>query len=102
MGGSDQFRWRQFCRSPRILLFEGQYYIWQHQRRGSFALDLPPTAFVNYIQNHDQIANSIDGARLHQVSAFGQYKAITALLLLGPGTPMLFQGQEYGASTPFL
>src|SRR5262249_39125442 len=66
------------------------------------ALDLPPRAFVNYIQNHDQIANSIDGARLHQVSAVGQYKAITALLLLGPGTPMLFQGQEYGASTPFL
>jgi len=83
-------------------LFQGQYYTWHHKCRGSFALDLPPTAFVNYVQNHDQIANSIDGARLHQMSAFGQYKAITALLLLGPGTPMLFQGQEYGASTPFL
>src|SRR5215467_6267124 len=83
-------------------LYQGQYYTWHHKCRGSSALDLPPTAFVNYIHNHDQIANSIDGARLHQVSAFGQYKAITALLLLGPGTPMLFQGQEYGASTPFL
>jgi len=83
-------------------LFQGQYYTWHHQRRGSFALDLPSTAFVTYMQNHDQIANSIDGARLHQFSGFGQYKAITALLLLGPNTPMLFQGQEYGASTPFL
>src|SRR5581483_6374906 len=42
------------------------------------------------------------GARGHQVTSFGQYKALTALLLLAPQTPMLFQGQEYGASTPFL
>jgi len=108
--GRAEAYYSDYCGSPQELisaskwgfLFQGQYYTWHHQRRGSSALDLPATAFVNYIQNHDQIANSIDGARLHQLSAFGQYKAITALLLLGPGTPMLFQGQEYGASTPFL
>jgi maltooligosyltrehalose trehalohydrolase len=108
--GRTEAYYSDYCGSPQELmsaikwgfLFQGQYYTWQHKCRGSSALDLPPTTFVNYIQNHDQIANSIDGARLHQVSAFGQYKAITALLLLGPGTPMLFQGQEYGASTPFL
>jgi maltooligosyltrehalose trehalohydrolase len=108
--GRAEAYYSDYCGSPQELisaikwgfLFQGQYYIWHHRRRGSFALDLQPKAFVNYLQNHDQIANSIDGARLHQVSAFGQYKAITALFLLGPGTPMLFQGQEYGASTPFL
>ena len=83
-------------------LYQGQYYTWQHKRRGTFALDLRPSAFVNYIENHDQLANSISGARLLQSSSLGQYKALTTLLLLGPNTPMLFQGQEYGASTPFL
>src|SRR5207244_3793539 len=51
---------------------------------------------------HDQIANSAYGSRLHELTTAGRYKAITALLLLIPGTPLLFQGQEYGASTPFL
>ena len=57
---------------------------------------------MNYIQNHDQVANSAYGSRLHEVTGPGRYRAITALLLLMPGTPLLFQGQEYGASTPFL
>src|SRR4029079_12426646 len=45
---------------------------------------------------------SARGERLHQITTQGRYRALTALLLLGPATPMLFQGQEYGASTPFL
>jgi maltooligosyltrehalose trehalohydrolase len=83
-------------------LYQGQYFTWQRQRRGTFALDVPPFAFVTYLQNHDQIANSARGARPVQLSSAGRYRALTALLLLGPNTPMLFQGQEYGASTPFL
>jgi maltooligosyltrehalose trehalohydrolase len=83
-------------------LYQGQFYTWQSQCRGSFALDLKPASFINYIQNHDQIANSAYGARLHEVTTPGRYKALTALMLLGPGTPMLFQGQEFGASSPFL
>ena len=59
-------------------------------------------AFVTFIQNHDQVANSGRGRRLHQLTSPGRYRAMTALLLLGPGTPMLFQGQEFAASTPFL
>jgi maltooligosyltrehalose trehalohydrolase len=55
-----------------------------------------------FIQNHDQVANSARGQRLHQLTAPGMYKAVTALTLLAPGTPMLFQGQEFGASGPFL
>jgi maltooligosyltrehalose trehalohydrolase len=82
-------------------LFQGQRYSWQKRRRGSPALDLPPSAFVHFIQNHDQIANSGRGLRAHQLSSPGQYRAMTALLLLMPQTPMLFQGQEWAASSTF-
>ena len=82
-------------------LYQGQWYQWQKKRRGTPALDLPASAFVTFIQNHDQIANSLRGQRIHQLCSSGRFRAITALLLLGPSTPMLFQGQEFGASTPF-
>ena len=82
-------------------LYQGQWYSWQKKCRGTPALDLQPSSFVNYIQNHDQIANSLRGQRLHQLTSPGRFRAMTALLLLGPGTPMLFQGEEFGASTPF-
>ncbi|HET8656301.1 MAG TPA: malto-oligosyltrehalose trehalohydrolase [Longimicrobiaceae bacterium] len=83
-------------------LFQGQYYSWQKGRRGTASLDLPATAFVAYLQNHDQVANSARGARLHQLTAPGLDRALTALLLLGPATPMLFQGEEFAADAPFL
>lgn len=83
-------------------LFQGQWYAWQKKRRGSSTKGLHPANFVNYIQNHDQIANSLRGIRLHELTSPGLLRAMTALLLLGPGTPMLFQGQEFAASTPFL
>jgi maltooligosyltrehalose trehalohydrolase len=83
-------------------LYQGQWYTWQKQRRGTAALDLAPAQFITYIQNHDQIANSAKGERCHQLTSPGRYRAMTALLLLAPHTPMLFQGQEFAASSPFL
>jgi maltooligosyltrehalose trehalohydrolase len=83
-------------------LYQGQRYAWQKKRRGSPTYGVRPQAFVSYLENHDQIANSASGARLHQLAAPGHWRAMTALLLLGPGTPMLFQGQEFAASSPFL
>ena len=83
-------------------LYQGQRYRWQKKRRGSPTLGLPRFSMVSFIQNHDQVANSARGSRAHQLSAPGVYRALTALTLLGPGTPMLFQGQEFGASNPFL
>ena len=65
-------------------------------------MGVAPATFVNFIENHDQVANSADGARLRLRTSPGRYRAMTALMLLMPGTPMLFQGQEFGASTPFL
>jgi maltooligosyltrehalose trehalohydrolase len=83
-------------------LSQGQRCAWQKKRRGHPAFDLVPATFVTYVQNHDQVANSAYGARLHAITSPGRYRALTALLLLGPGTPMLFQGQEFAASAPFL
>lgn len=57
---------------------------------------------VTFIQNHDQIANSAWGERISALTSPGRLKALTALMLLGPGTPMLFQGQEFASSKPFL
>ena len=73
----------------------------QKKRRGTPCLDLKPQAFVTFIQNPDQIANSAGGLRCHMLTSPGRYRAMTALMLLGPGTPMLFQGQEFAASSPF-
>jgi maltooligosyltrehalose trehalohydrolase len=83
-------------------LFQGQRYEWQKQPRGTPGLDLGAERFVTYIQNHDQVANSALGLRLHDLVDVGRLKALTALLLLAPPTPMLFQGQEFTASAPFL
>lgn len=82
-------------------LFQGQRYSWQEQRRGTPTWDLNPWQFVNFIQNHDQVANSAHGLRCHALTSLGRYRVMTALLLLSPGTPMLFQGQEFAASSPF-
>jgi len=83
-------------------LFQGQYYHWQRNRRGAPAWGVPPPAFVIFLQNHDQVANSARGLRADQLTSPGRWRAMTALLLLSPGTPMLFQGQEFAASAPFL
>ena len=83
-------------------LYQGQWYAWQKQRRGTPALHLKPAAMVNFLQDHDQVANSGRGLRLHALTTPGRLRALTAFLLLIPGTPMLFQGQEFAASTPFL
>ena len=83
-------------------LYQGQHYKWQRQRRGTPALDLPPMNFVAFLENHDQVANSARGERVHRLASPGRYRALTAFLLLAPSTPMLFQGQEFGSSAPFL
>ena len=83
-------------------LYQGQWYKWQSARRGTASLNESPAAYVTFIQNHDQVANTLRGERADRLGAVGKYKAMTALLLLSPGTPMLFQGQEFAASTPFL
>jgi maltooligosyltrehalose trehalohydrolase len=83
-------------------LYQGQWYSWQKQRRGTSSLNTDCAAMITYLQNHDQLANSARGLRLRETAGYGRYKAITAWWLLGPGTPMFFQGQEFASSAPFL
>ena len=88
--------------AKRGFLYQGQWYAWQKQPRGTPTSGARPQAFVHFLDNHDQVANSIRGSRVHQITDPGRYRAMTAVLLLLPGTPMLFQGQEFAASSPFL
>ena len=86
----------------RAFLYQGQRYQWQDGPRGTPVLAEPAEQFIFFLQNHDQVANQLRGDRLHQKTSPGVYRALTALLLLAPETPMLFMGQEFGASAPFL
>jgi maltooligosyltrehalose trehalohydrolase len=87
--------------AKRGYLFQGQRYAWQGKRRGRSTRGLPRRAMVAFLENHDQVANHPRGERLHRRTDPGRHRALTALLLLGPWTPMLFQGEEYGSSRPF-
>lgn len=82
-------------------LYQGQWYSWQKHPRGSYALGLPSWRFVSFLENHDQVANTGPGDRLYQLASPSHWRALTALLLLGPGVPLIFQGQEFGSSRPF-
>ena len=83
-------------------LYQGQQYRWHQRRRGKPAFDVPKHRFVTFLENHDQLANSGRGLRIHQLASPAKYRAVTAYFLLGPGTPMLFMGQEYASTRPFL
>ncbi len=83
-------------------LYQGQALSWRKALRGTSTLGIAPEVFVCFIENHDQIANTGPGQRLRSQTSPGRYRAMAALLLLGPWTPLLFQGEEFGASSPFL
>ncbi|RZM34576.1 MAG: malto-oligosyltrehalose trehalohydrolase, partial [Sphingomonas sp.] len=70
--------------------------------RGKPSAHLPPTAFVAFLQNHDQIGNRAMGERLTLLADPQKLRAATALLLLGPQIPLLFMGDETGSTSPFL
>jgi malto-oligosyltrehalose trehalohydrolase len=70
--------------------------------RGEPSGALPLTAFVDFLQNHDQIGNRAFGKRLSELAPEQAVRAATAILLLAPSPPLLFMGQEFTAATPFL
>jgi len=71
-------------------------------RRGQPSAHLPPTAFVSFLQNHDQIGNRALGERLTALVDADVLRAVVALQLLCPQIPLVFMGEECGADTPFL
>jgi maltooligosyltrehalose trehalohydrolase len=83
-------------------LFTGQRRPTSCVARGTPADELPASAFVYCIQNHDQVGNRALGDRLSSCVSAEAYRAASLLLLFLPMTPLLFMGQEWAASTPFL
>ncbi len=71
------------------------------EHRGEPSVRLPPTAFVNFLQNHDQVGNRAFGERISRLTSPACLKAAIAILLLAPSPPLLFMGEEFSARTPF-
>jgi maltooligosyltrehalose trehalohydrolase len=72
------------------------------QARGERTTGLPPGAFVSFLQNHDQIGNRAFGERITTIADPRAVRAAIAILLLAPSPPLLFMGEEFGSTTPFL
>jgi 1,4-alpha-glucan branching enzyme/maltooligosyltrehalose trehalohydrolase len=72
------------------------------EKRGESTKGLPPTAFVSFLQNHDQVGNRAFGERIAQIADPRAVRAAVAVILLAPEPPLLFMGEEFGAETPFL
>ncbi len=110
MTGHSEYYYGDYHGTPQELisaikwgyLYQGQWNARQQRRRGYPTKGLSAEQFVTFLQNHDQVGNSARGRRAHELTSPGRYRALTALWLLAPGTPMFFQGQEFCASAPFL
>ncbi len=81
--------------------FQGELMPYRGRPRGTPSADLPPTAFVAFIQNHDQIGNRAFGDRVTNFAPAAAVRAIAAVYLLLPQIPMLFMGEEWAAAQPF-
>jgi maltooligosyltrehalose trehalohydrolase len=86
----------------RVFVNDGRYSPFRRRRHGRPAAGLPGHSFLGYLQNHDQIGNRAKGERSAHLMNVGRLKIAAALVLTAPFIPMLFQGEEWGASSPFL
>jgi maltooligosyltrehalose trehalohydrolase len=105
----DKGYYQDFGRKEQIVralnegfVFQGEHFRFWNARRGAPPEGIPLPAHVICLQNHDQVGNRAKGERLDALAPRGACKLAAALLLLAPHTPLLFMGQEYGESSPFL
>jgi len=82
-------------------VYDGVYSPFRNRVHGRPTGNLSQHKFLGYIQNHDQIGNRAIGDRIHEIVGIERAKIAAALVLLSPFVPMLFQGEEWAASTPF-
>ncbi len=109
--GETHAYYKDFAKEPEKLVarvlaegfaYQGEVSPQTGKKRGVSSLDQPPVAFVDFIQNHDQVGNRAQGERLIELAGPDKVKALLAMLLLSPHIPLLFMGEEYGETNPFL
>jgi maltooligosyltrehalose trehalohydrolase len=83
-------------------IYQGERSTYRDASRGQASAHLPPLAFINFLQNHDQIGNRALGERMTCLTTRDALAAAAAVLLLAPSPPLLFMGEESGAKNPFL
>jgi len=83
-------------------IYAGQYSAYRQRRHGSSSVHIPAQQFVVFAQNHDQVGNRMLGERLSALVSFEALKLSAGVVLLAPFLPLLFMGEEYGETAPFL
>ena len=84
-----------------VFVYDGRYSRYRDRIHGRPVVNLPASRFLGYAQNHDQVGNRAKGDRLAQIVSPARAKIAAALVLTAPFVPMLFQGEEWAASSPF-
>jgi maltooligosyltrehalose trehalohydrolase len=82
-------------------VYTGQYSTHRKRPHGRALAGIPPSRLLGYLQTHDQVGNRAQGDRITHLAPFGRVQVAVALVLCSPFVPMLFAGEEWGASTPF-
>ena len=102
-GEADAY-YRPFADDPSRHLARAlaEGFAFQGPERGEPSAHLPPTAFVDFLQNHDQTGNRALGERLVTLTDPATHDALTAILLLSPHIPLMFMGEDWGETRPFL
>ncbi|ARJ43336.1 malto-oligosyltrehalose trehalohydrolase [Pantoea alhagi] len=109
--GETHAYYQDFANEPEKLVariltegfaYQGEVSVQSGQPRGVSSSSQPPVAFVDFIQNHDQVGNRAQGERLIELAGVERTKVMFATLLLSPHIPLLFMGEEYGETNPFL
>jgi maltooligosyltrehalose trehalohydrolase len=86
----------------RVFVYDGEYSSYRLRSHGRPVDRLSAHHFITFIQNHDQVGNRATGERIEHIVGMDRAKAAIGLVLTAPFIPMLFQGEEFAASTPFL
>ena len=85
-----------------VFVYDSSYSAFRRRRHGRVTKGVSGHSFLGYLQNHDQIGNRAKGERSSHLMSIGRLKIAAALIMTAPFVPMLFQGEEWGASSPFL
>jgi maltooligosyltrehalose trehalohydrolase len=86
----------------KVFVYDGCHSVFRRRRHGRPATGISGHSFLGYLQNHDQIGNRAKGERSSHLMNVGRLKIAAALILTAPFIPLLFQGEEWGARSPFL